>query len=74
MFSYPGDDRPSDRGFQADPEFERIYRIGHMLMVPTSVSGSEPAMFVLDTGASQTLIARDFAAELARMRSFLRLP
>ena len=68
---FPGaaDDRPSDRGFQSDPEMERIYRIGHMLMVPTSVSGSEPAMFVIDTGASQTLIGREFAAELAKMRS-----
>jgi predicted aspartyl protease len=73
-FPGAGDDRPSDRGFQADPEFQRIYRIGHMLMVPTSVSGSEPAMFVLDTGASQTLIARDFAAELARMRSAAGMP
>jgi hypothetical protein len=53
---------------------ERIYRIGHMLMVPTSVSGSEPAMFVIDTGASQTLIGRDFAAELARMRSAAGMP
>ncbi len=69
-----GDDRPADRGFQSDPERERIYRIGHMLMVPTSVSGSEPAMFVIDTGASQTLIARDFAAELARMRSAAGMP
>ncbi|HXN47269.1 MAG TPA: aspartyl protease family protein, partial [Bryobacteraceae bacterium] len=35
---FPGavDGRPSDRGFQSDPEMERIYRMGHMLMVPTS--------------------------------------
>jgi predicted aspartyl protease len=73
---FPGtaDDRPSDRGFQSDPEMERVYRIGHMLMVPTSVSGSEPAMFVIDTGCSQTLIGRDFAAELAKMRSAASLP
>ncbi len=73
---FPGtaDDRPSDRGFQNDPEMERIYRIGHMLMVPTSVSGSEPAMFVIDTGASQTLIGREFAAELAKLRSAAEVP
>jgi predicted aspartyl protease len=68
---FPGssDDAPADRGFEADPDAERIYRLGHSLLVPTSVSGADPAMFILDTGASQTLIARDFAAELARMRS-----
>jgi len=73
---FPGaaDGRPSDRGFESDPEMERIYRIGHMLMVPTSVSGSEPAMFVIDTGASQTLIGKEFAAELAKMRSAANLP
>ena len=73
---FPGtaDDRPSDRGFQRDPEMERIYRIGHMLMLPTSVSGSEPAMFVIDTGCSQTLIGKEFAVELAKMRSAASLP
>jgi predicted aspartyl protease len=73
-FAGASDDRPTDRGFQADPGFERVYRIGHMLMLPTSVSGSEPVMFVIDTGASQALIARDFAAELARMRSAAGMP
>jgi predicted aspartyl protease len=73
-FPGPGDDRPADRGYQSDPEFDRIYRIGHNLLVPTSVSGADPAMFILDTGASQTLIARDFAAELARMRSAANMP
>jgi predicted aspartyl protease len=73
-FSGAGDGRPSDRGFQSDPEMERIFRIGHMLMVPTSVSGSEPAMFVIDTGASQTLIGKEFGAELAKMRSAASMP
>ena len=73
---FPGaaDGRPSDRGFQSDPEMERIYRMGHMLMVPTTVSGSEPAMFVIDTGCSQTLIGKEFATELARMRSAASIP
>lgn len=73
-FAGIADDRPTDRGFQSDPYMDRIYRIGHMLMVPTSVSGADPAMFVIDTGASQTLIGRDFAAELARMRSAASMP
>ncbi len=68
-FPGPGDDGPTDRSFQPDPDFERIYRVGHSLMVPTSVSGADPAMFIVDTGASETLMARDFAAELARMRA-----
>jgi len=68
-FADAGDDSPADRGFDTDPDFERIYRLGHSLLIPTSVSGADPAMFILDTGASQTLIARDFAADLARMRS-----
>jgi predicted aspartyl protease len=69
-----GDGAPADRGFITDPEFERVYRLGHSLLIPTSVSGSDPVMFVLDTGASQTLVARDFAAELARMRSASGMP
>jgi predicted aspartyl protease len=69
-----GDGAPDDRGFTTDPDFNRIYRLGHSLLVPTSVNGSDPVMFVLDTGAGQTLIARDFAAELARMRSAASLP
>ncbi len=73
---FPGaaDGRPSDRGFQSDPEMERVYRMGHMLMVPTSVSGSEPGMFVIDTGCGQTLIGKEFAAELAKMRSAASMP
>ncbi len=73
---FPGgsDDQPVDRGFQNDPEVERVYRLGHNLLIPTSVSGSEPALFIIDTGAGQTLIARDFAAELARMRSAENMP
>jgi len=73
-FPGAGDDGPRDRGFETDPEFERFYRLGHNLLVPTSVSGSDPALFIVDTGANQTLIARDFAGELARMRSAANMP
>ena len=44
--------------------FTRVFRFGHMLLIPTRVGDSREALFVIDTGATQTLISYDIATQV----------
>ena len=64
----PGDNELHDR--TAIPELEhaaRVFRFGHLLMVPTRVSDSREVLFVIDTGSDRTLISYDMAAEVSHL-------
>ena len=54
-------DRANDPAFKS---FTPVYRFGHLLLVPTRVSGSRPALFVIDSGAAKNLISSELAKEL----------
>ncbi len=45
----------------------RVFRFGHMLLVPVQVSGVENRLFVLDTGAGSTLISYDLANAVSKL-------
>jgi predicted aspartyl protease len=64
----PGDKELHDRS--AAPELQhsaRVFRFGHLLMVPTRVSDSREVLFVVDTGSDRTLISYDMAAEVSHV-------
>lgn len=50
------------------PNFTQVFRFGHHLMLPTRVNDSDPALFLIDTGATTSLIDTVFAAEIAKVR------
>jgi tetratricopeptide (TPR) repeat protein len=47
--------------------FTRVYRFGHMLLVPTSVNSAPPKLFLLDTGAFDNMITPEAAREVTRI-------
>jgi predicted aspartyl protease len=44
----------------------RVFRFGHLLLVPVRV-GSREGSFVLDTGAARTMMSYDLAAEVSKL-------
>jgi len=70
----PGDNRIEDRVIPPGLEHAaRIFRFGHLLLLPARVNGSRESLFVLDTGADRTLISYDLAAEVSRLAPEARL-
>ena len=57
-----GDGKPADMR-----HFTRVFRFGHMLLIPTRVGDSREALFVIDTGATRTLISYDIAAQVGKV-------
>ncbi|HMD50197.1 MAG TPA: aspartyl protease family protein [Bryobacteraceae bacterium] len=51
----------------------RVFRFGHLLLLPTRVNGSRESLFVLDTGADRTLISYDLASEVSRLAPDARM-
>jgi predicted aspartyl protease len=45
----------------------RVFRFGHLLLVPARVGNAANRMFVLDTGAANTLISYELAAEVSKL-------
>jgi tetratricopeptide (TPR) repeat protein len=45
----------------------RVYRFGHLLLVPARVGDATNRLFVLDTGAASTLISYGLAAEVSKI-------
>jgi len=45
----------------------RVFRFGHLLLVPSRVGNTSNRLFVLDTGAASTLISRELAAALGNV-------
>jgi hypothetical protein len=48
-------------------DFEKVYRIGRYLLIPTRVNDSRPELFLLDTGAWDNVIAPGFAREVVKV-------
>jgi predicted aspartyl protease len=64
---HPGD-QFGDR--TVSPQMEnatRVFRFGHLLLVPARVGNATNRMFVLDTGAASTLISRELAAAVGNV-------
>ncbi len=65
---HPGDNELHDRRAEEGPQHSaRVFRFGHLLLVPTRVSDSREVLFVLDTGADRTLLSYDMAAEVSNI-------
>lgn len=65
---HPGDNLIQDRTVPVGLESAaQVYRLNHLLLIPTRVNGSHEALFVLDTGAERTLISYDLAAEVSKL-------
>jgi len=47
--------------------YSPVFRFGHILLLPTSVSGSRQVLFVIDTGADSSLISYEMAAEVSKI-------
>jgi len=45
----------------------RVFRFGHLLLVPVRVGHASEKLFVLDTGAANTLISYELAAEVSKL-------
>jgi tetratricopeptide (TPR) repeat protein len=50
-------------------DYTRVFRFGHMLLVPTKVGDTPPKLFLIDTGAFNNIIAPAAAREVAKVRS-----
>jgi predicted aspartyl protease len=68
----PGDGLPGEE--PQDPalapelaNYSPIFRFGHLLLLPTSVSGSRKVLFVIDTGAERSLISYEMAEEVGKL-------
>lgn len=45
----------------------RVFRFGHLLLVPARVGNASNRLFVLDSGAASTLISYELAAEVSKI-------
>jgi len=64
---HPGEEFP-DR--TVTPQMEsatRVFRFGHLLLVPSRVGNASNRLFVLDTGAASTLISYELAAAVGNV-------
>ncbi len=64
---HPGEEF-SDRA--VSPQMEsatRVYRFGHLLLVPVRVGTANNRLFVLDSGSATTLISRDLASAVSNL-------
>ncbi|MCL2661244.1 MAG: aspartyl protease family protein [Acidobacteriaceae bacterium] len=61
---------PHDRYIAPEmKDWSRVYRVGHNLLVPTSLNKSVQKLFILDTGAFATSISPAAAREVTKVRS-----
>jgi tetratricopeptide (TPR) repeat protein/predicted aspartyl protease len=59
---------PRDRYVAPEMQnYSKIYRFGHMLLIPTSVNDHPAKLFLIDTGASDNTIAPDAAREVLKI-------
>jgi tetratricopeptide (TPR) repeat protein len=59
---------PRDRYVAPEMQnYSRIYRFGHMLLIPTSVNEHPAKLFLIDTGAFDNTIAPDAAREVVKI-------
>jgi predicted aspartyl protease len=61
---------PHDRYIAPEMKnWESVYRVGHMMIVPTVLNGKTRRLFVIDTGAFRTSISPAAAREVTKVRS-----
>ena len=49
--------------------WEKVFRFGHQLIVPTYIGKAPVKLFILDTGAAQNLISQDAAREVTKVHA-----
>jgi len=54
-------------------DYSAVYRIGHDLILPATLNGSKPRLFILDTGAWNTSISPAAAREVSKVHEEDRL-
>jgi len=68
--SKPPPHLPRDRYVAPEmANWTRVYRFGHMLLVPTRVNDSKSVLFLIDTGATTNLISTRAGREATKVRS-----
>ena len=58
------------------PEMARwtkVFRFGHILLIPTLVDGSKPMLFMIDTGAFTNVLSTRAAREVTKVRADSRM-
>jgi len=64
------EDEPLDREIGPDfKDYTQAFRFGHVLLIRTRVSGSQAALFTIDTGSGQTIISPDMARQVTKVRN-----
>lgn len=63
MRSAPEANLLSDAGDQVPPGFQPFRRTGHLLLVPTTVNGHRRRFFLVDSGASSSLLDTEIARQ-----------
>lgn len=64
---HPGQDLPDRSVSPPMANAMRVFRFGHLLLVPVGVGNQRERLFVLDTGAASTLISYELAAEVSKL-------
>jgi predicted aspartyl protease len=64
---HPGEDLPDRSVSPQMANAMRVFRFGHLLLVPVGVGNQRERLFVLDTGAASTLISYELAAEVSKL-------
>ena len=54
-------------------DYTAVYRVGHDLILPATLNGSKPKLFILDTGAWNTSISPEAAREVTKVHADDRL-
>jgi len=49
--------------------YSGVYRVGHMLLIPTALNDKPPKLFLIDTGAFDNMIDTGAAKEVTKIRS-----
>lgn len=66
--SISSDSIPQDRYIASSmAKYSEFYRFGHMILLPTSIGGTSPRLFLVDTGSSITLISQEAAREVTKL-------
>jgi predicted aspartyl protease len=63
---HPGEEFPDRVEIPEMRDAARVFRFGHMLLMPVRVASRE-GLFVLDTGAARTMMSYDLAAEVSKL-------
>ena len=64
---HPGQEFPDRVAIPQMESATRVFRFGHLLLVPVRVGTATNRLFVLDTGAASTLISYELAAAVSKV-------